>query len=369
MMEDTYGRVRIGKLGVTQVQCGSTSRPVVPCTGGDKLQPSRNVAPRRYGSRLRRGFSNDVRIIDLGHAASSGPFSRPWKRSIVAFWQFLVVLWGVIHGLVRFLLDKARRRGSKREQKRWKVTSEEEDESELTNEDGTVEGDAEVYQRFLRGEDISDDDEDAMAESSNLSDEEMSDETDEEEPVQREAEMVDLLTDLLRSPEIQDRRTTLGHEDDYLGSDGEVALAHLLHGSAATSRPLTRRVWNTLTRDRVESNVDGTSPGDHRAEELVSKRYFKNVEQRDGEKGVQHICVICMLESREIICWPCRYALILIFSHLLTIFCVLADVSRCVMTAAMRWRRGHLLRSIVALVVVKCVSPFFLPTECSYDPF
>jgi hypothetical protein len=75
--------------------------------------------PHLHATRLRRGFNNDVRIIDLGHANSSGPFSGPWNRSIVAFWQFLVVLWGVIRGLVLFLLDRARRRvgDSRRERK------------------------------------------------------------------------------------------------------------------------------------------------------------------------------------------------------------------------------------------------------------
>lgn len=264
----------------------------------------------------RRGFNNDVRIIDLGHARSSGPFSGPLNRSVVAFWQFLVVLWGVIRGLVLFLLDRARRRvgDSGRERKSRQAVSKEGDigEGEESTSDNETETDAEVYQRFLKGEDITDDDdEDAMEGILADSDgEEMSEESDEERHfLEREGEVVDLFTDLLRNSEGRDNGTvpSLEHVNGN-GSSGEMALAHLLHGSVAASRPLTRRVWNTLTqRGYFDSNSDNLSFGDQQALELVNDRYYKGAEERDREKGLQHICVVCMLESREIICWPCRY--------------------------------------------------------------
>jgi hypothetical protein len=190
-----------------------------------------------------------------------------------------------------------------------------EEDAELPNEN-KMETDAEVYQRFLRGDDISDDEDgdDAMEGSSTLSDEEMSDDADEEKHFQeREAEVVDLFTDLIRSTDVQEGRRVPGIERGYSGSSSEIALAHLLHGSAVTSGPLTRRRWKTLTqRDNLASS-NGTSGnlsfGDQQqAAELMSERYYRSVEERDKEKGLEHICVICMLESREVICWPCRYA-------------------------------------------------------------
>ena len=168
--------------------------------------------------------------------------------------------------------------------------------------DDAMEADNEVYQRFLRGEDISDDeDEDAMEGNLSISDEEMSEEEDEEKLFQeREGEVVDLFTDLLRNPEVQESRTHIN------GSNGEMALAHLLHGSVAASRPLTRRVWNTLTqRGYLDSdNDDHLTYGDQ--QHALEMRYYRGAEERDKEKGLEHICVVCMLESREIICWPCR---------------------------------------------------------------
>jgi hypothetical protein len=59
-----------------------------------------------------------------------------------------------------------------------------------------------------------------------------------------------------------------------MGSSGEMALAHLLHGSAVASRPLTRRVWNTLTQrgyfaSSSRTDHDNLSFGDQQALELM----------------------------------------------------------------------------------------------------
>lgn len=353
--EDTYGRVRMGRLSVSQVLYGTTSvrRNTVALRKEkgykDRIPPSGRSRsawrPQHYVSKLRRGFNNDVRIIDLGHADTSGLFSGPWNRSVVALWQFLVVFWGVIRGLVFWLLDKARTRAgdSRRERKSRPAIPEEDEEDAKSDGDDSTETDSEVYQRFLRGEDISDDDDDAMEGSSTKSDEEMSDEMDEEKYSQEgEVEMVDLFADLLRSPDGRDSRIVPNPElnGPNSGSNGEMALAHLLHGSSATSRPLTRQLWNSLTHrgyyssSRTDSD-DDLSFGDQQAVELVSERYSRGAEQRDKEKGLQHICVICMLETREIICWPCRY----VFSCQSLIaniddFVCLVGVWQCAMPAA-----------------------------------
>jgi hypothetical protein len=217
-----------------------------------------------------------------------------------------------------------------------------EGDAESASESNTTGSDVEVYQKFLRGEDISDDDEDAMEGSLTLSDDEMSDQTDEEKYLQeRDAEVVDLFTDLLRNPDVQDSQS------------GEMALAHLLHGSAVASRPLTRQLWNTLT----QRGHSAPSSRDQPEATEMTERYLRKVEERDTQKGLEHICVICMLESREIICWPCRCVLV----QRCLIGCVIdslySDIGvwRCVMAAARHWRRERRLRSIVVLVVVKCM--------------
>ena len=104
---DTYGCVRMGRFSVAQIEYGSTSlaRPTPPVSSGmiadvhssDDIVSARR-RPRRPAPgapRVRRGFNNDIRNIDLGTRDGS-PFSGPWTRNIITLWQFLVILSGVL---------------------------------------------------------------------------------------------------------------------------------------------------------------------------------------------------------------------------------------------------------------------------------
>jgi hypothetical protein len=318
-----YGRVKMGRLEVVQVESGSSSigGPMEPSLSARMEDPYDNRTPaRRRKRRLllegpRGGFNNDVRIVDLGNTSNSGLFSGFWNRNLVAFWQFLVVLWGVIKGLIRFLLEKARGRVRHSEQEKAGFVVPEvldrEEGGELIPETERGWKEKELYRKFLHDEEISDDDEDAMGEVSALS----SDDTDEEESGEdREAEdeAIGLFTDILRNGSTSGRVSCSSPSRSYNhASSGEVVLAHLVHGTGSSS-PLTRRNWNALeqghqllsNRRRNQPAVDDNTGPLFDEGTLIPAAYGREMEKRDKE--LQHVCVVCMLEAREIICWPCR---------------------------------------------------------------
>ncbi len=112
-----------------------------------------------------------------------------------------------------------------------------------------------LYQRFLRGENISDDDDDHVEDTEGTlsEDDEIADSDDDQiDDDERQAEAITLFADLL-----QDR--SINGEDT---SPGEMVLAHLAHGGRlSTTGPLTRRGvecslparrsgWSTKVRKR-----------------------------------------------------------------------------------------------------------------------
>lgn len=199
----------------------------------------------------------------------------------------------------------------------------------------------EVYLKFLRGEDISDDeeyrededlegDEDEDEETGNEEGDEIEEETGEEEAFR-------LFTDILRhgtdkpprdgsvslesplnTPSSHTRPSS--HVPQNSVSNGELVLAHLMHGHSPPNQlqlsspgPLTRKRWNTL----VDTNLGGRNP---RASEVTSRSQnhqfddmFESIEETDEPLDLGHPsvvarsqCVICMGSARDIICWPCR---------------------------------------------------------------
>ncbi len=358
-----YGRVKMGRLGVVQVESGSSSigGPMGPSLSPtEDLYPYDDRTPARRRKRRpllggpRGGFNNDVRIVDLGNTSNSGLFSGLRNRNLVAFWQFLVVLWGVIKGLIMFLLDKARGRvrHSEQEKARFVVPEvlDQEEDGEQMREKGWTE--RELYQKFLH-EEISDDDEDAMGEGSALSsdDKETSDDTDEEdsgEDREAEDEAIGLFTDILRNESTSRRVSCSSPSTSYdRASSGEVVLAHLVHGSESSS-PLTRRNWNALlqghqllsNRRRNQPAVDDNIGPLFNQGTSISAAYGREVEERDKEKELQYVCVVCMLEAREIICWPCRcVCVILIVNSFQLIFRLFLDVLLYATAVEKRWRR------------------------------
>lgn len=144
----------------------------------------------------------------------------------------------------------------------------------------TIPPQRDIYERFLSGEVLSDDDEE-FSPSSDLvprhdddNDETGSDTPDEE---------VD----------------TLALYNDLSATTSSSATAPLLlaHMTDTSSSPLTRRRYRSL--------VSG-QPDDHEKSAREACIDGKIGKRQDSSTESQRNCVICTVEERQIICWPCR---------------------------------------------------------------
>lgn len=207
------------------------------------------------------------------------------------------------------------------------VREEEIGDSGNADADGVGEGEDEMlYQRFLRGENISDDDDDEVDECAEEDVEDV--EEDDEEEVDRQNEALGLFTDLIQSGERE------GHQ-------GEMVLAHLVHGlgssldnrpasssmsgsgrttamSPSSKGPLTRRKWkDLLSIDVPREEQDGLEDfSDEDDDEVSISRAGYDDDKKERQLDMRHVCVVCTIEVRDIICWPCRCVLPFLFPFL-----------------------------------------------------
>ena len=322
----TYGVVRMGRIGVAEVQYGSssTSRRVQPPSTPSNpyedlsIRRRRRTNPSETQQRQQRGLLNEVRTIELGITNMAEPPSgiSGWWRQIKESWFFFVALWDVLTGLAFFLWHKVKSRGRSQPSNRAGKPSttvrtsaerhqQQEDNQSVEDDDDDTQRmnrEQEVYSRFLRGEEISDDEHDDDFTSS-FEDEDSrrtgEEEEGEEEEENGQNEAVRLFTDFLRN----------GHGAPATSVGGEMVLAHLLHGQATSSGPLTRQGWRELVGQggvgayrspfrNEEDDIDG----DNRWGQPSFKRSDATPPMFNTTT-----CVICTNGQRDIICWPCRY--------------------------------------------------------------
>jgi len=353
----TYGTVKMGRVGVGEVQHGWTTTTSSSSHGSNTrstaiasssafslarmgrmtslgmdadvevyhdLTTSSRRRKRSAGPTQVRGLKNEVRTVDLGTSESTGSGSGgSWRHWLREFRAFLAALWGVITGMVLFLLERARGRVRVRDQVAKGVHSTPDFDEKLTNgkddhgvseEERRKRREREIYQRFLRGEDISDDEDDMDEPTSSDEDEDSVDgEQDGEDEEEGGAEAVRLFTDLLRSGHhgVSSSAPRSGHQN------GEMVLAHLMHGNIGPSPgPLTRRRWNALVRNDISYDQNELDDGDDAFLEvpgrMISDPYGPGrdvdaeMEMERRRHGANTLCVICTTEARDIICWPCR---------------------------------------------------------------
>lgn len=177
-----------------------------------------------------------------------------------------------------------------------------------------------IYSRFLRGESVSDDEDDDYSPS------EGHDERDTNDSPYGSLDPSDIEDE--PGTEAEDSEAAYGRETANLYTDllkasnaptappGPVLIAHM---TASSPSPLTRRRYNQLVAEPHQhtSPIPG-APGDPKDEWLAflqdrRPRAPDNVsyntpadptaETPDGRR----CCVICTTEPREIICWPCRF--------------------------------------------------------------
>ena len=162
-------------------------------------------------------------------------------------------------------------------------------------------GDDDVYSRFVRGEIVSDDEDDYDPDLDDEGEPEASDNDDESsESEEGEADRKGVETAGLYSDFLIDAASAMP------GNPGPVLLAHM---TTQSSLPLTRRRYGKLVSHPEGQSSSTQRHSDwssfvqerrHEAESSVAAR--RNDASNEGRMN----CVVCTSEPREIICWPCR---------------------------------------------------------------
>ncbi|KAK0196477.1 hypothetical protein F5146DRAFT_1152389, partial [Armillaria mellea] len=297
--EIEYGSVEMSRSGVVTVIPGSVA---VPSSG-------RN----RNRRRTMWGWKNEIRAVHVreGDTSTGGSVGIPGIIGVSRLW--LREAWRYVRGVCKVLRTAfgmfwERFRAKKvthdwiAPRRRLQVGK----DLDTPEEEGYEE---DAYDKFVQGDELSDDDDDDEwdhdnASSSSSDEEDEGDDEDEDEgDEERDREALVLYADL-RSNE------------STPGVSSSTLLAHMIHTGGS---PLTRRRYDAMLdgemhRDAVPGNLSpsGTS---------ASLRAYANAHaflflaastaksddfsSADGDDRRQN-CVICTTEAREIICWPCR---------------------------------------------------------------
>ncbi|KIJ69205.1 hypothetical protein HYDPIDRAFT_172656 [Hydnomerulius pinastri MD-312] len=243
--------------------------------------------------RMRKGFANEIKSVKATSAEGDLWLDMIWYRE---FARFGVGVARVVKGLGQLFWNIVR--GRSRWRRARSYTDSESTASSTERLRGDQEDEQDVYDRFVRGEQVSDDEYDeyeptrrsrSNSISSTFSN---SDSEKEEHSNDDQTETVDLYADLSSAVSVS--------------TSASLLLAHMADTSPS---PLTRRRFNRL--------VSGTSPNpldsdnrDEWAEVLRARRSATSVAgsaaNEDPLGEARRNCVICTVEPRQIICWPCR---------------------------------------------------------------
>ena len=267
-----YGEVEMNRSGVSSVTYTSEHH------GGRRTQ--------------KKGFGNEIRRIKVGssphgdHMVDATWFIE-FKRFGCAIARFGVGLWRMAGRLLRGQPAFPRPLAAPG----WQTQDSSALSPDVFHEDETkpfVPGQRDIYERFLSGEELSDDDDDFFPPSSPAppqdddGDDDDSDDGDAGGDSPHEgAETLALFSDLSAATS---------------SATAPVLLAHMTDTS---SSPLTRRRYRSLVSSQEDS--------ERRAWEVFinDRRDSVNV-QHSPTSETRRNCVICTVEERQIICWPCR---------------------------------------------------------------
>ncbi|EJF66350.1 hypothetical protein DICSQDRAFT_166043 [Dichomitus squalens LYAD-421 SS1] len=255
-------------------------------TGVSGLSPAYEQRGRRRV--FKKGFANE--ITDVKVKAASTDFwvntvlNVAWQRHLGAFllsaWRASRRVWGAAAAKVRGSPASRERSPSVQVM------------DVRPGRQSVV--DVDPYERFVRGESVSDDEDDEFHpddEGTPQPDTELATSSDEEESEVEDdsVEQVQLYADLSKSD---------------VGS-APLLLAHMTDKSAS---PLTRRGYKRLvsgpSQARAKDDVDDWD--EFVSDRRRAKRIALPPPDEDPASENARACVICTVEPRDIICWPCR---------------------------------------------------------------
>lgn len=277
--EAKAGTVELGRFGVASV--------------------SRTFEGRGKNRRAKKGLANEIKCVKAASAEGDLWLDMTWYREFSRFTvgvtrrvkNLFQLLWGMVRGRTGL---RARSPGPSF------PTGEEDDADILSplSEERKPEEVQNVYDRFVSGEYVSDDDHDEFVPGENSSpscsrsSSFSGDSAGEEDESQQET--VGLYADL---------STTTS-----ASTSPSLLLAHMIDNS---NWPLTRRRFNDMLSSRtVTTSSQGSS--DNGWTEVVRARRPLTTSSSDAAESqgsgaeFRHNCVVCTVEPRQIICWPCR---------------------------------------------------------------
>ncbi|KAF8868869.1 hypothetical protein BD779DRAFT_824016 [Infundibulicybe gibba] len=259
-----YGSMKLDKGGISDFVPAS----IVKRAGGRGKERAKSLG----------GFQNEIRTVDLGVDTDARSGWGGWLRWARELRQFLRAWWSAVKGLMGCFwgLICGRKPNS--------PPSFESPSVHEARQEGSGERHGSAYERFLRGEAISDDEGDEFRESGSES---------ESESLESDVEHEDAIDDGVGE--------AVGLYSDFMGSagenqdedGGEVVLAHMIHRE---SGPLTRRRYAGLVSPRRGDGAAG----------VKGEIYTPPLKSQEDLESMRRLCVICICEAREVICWPCR---------------------------------------------------------------
>lgn len=251
--------------------------------------------------RFKKGFSNEVKTIKVTTTGGDIWFDTAWCRDLARLGMSLVQC---ARGLIMKSWNALRRRSRKPPNfpPRRIVVRNEAAASER-NHDLDAEEDEEqeeLYKRFIRGEPMDEDDEDfeyhptetegngstspSPSRSEHGSEEE---EEGEEVPGQVTDEIVNLFSDLSSTPSAM--------------TSASVLMAHMTHNSTL---PMTRQRFEHLMS--APSQRSDSFMSDWSDVAAIRRPSSSGTGTPEDSQDTMRNCVICTVEPRQIICWPCR---------------------------------------------------------------
>ncbi|KAF8517501.1 hypothetical protein BU17DRAFT_49653 [Hysterangium stoloniferum] len=269
-------------LGNEVVGLGSTSSP----DGEVELDRAR-IVDIRNGSG--GGFFNEIKRVKAVTATDGDSWIdmvwvREWGRFFAGLWSFVKGSWRFIF---RALWKRLRGITSSESHPEMASYNERRGTQSIQVDELSEET---VYQSFLRGETISDDDDDYVED-----DESQWERSHSRSPTPSPFDN-DMDSDWERheAANLYADFTTSTHSRAPSPSLAPVLLAHVAN---AGSSPLTRRQFSRLLTRPDDDNV---------ADFIEERRHTKTNRGISEIDETRRNCVICTVEARDIICWPCR---------------------------------------------------------------
>jgi hypothetical protein len=247
---------------------------------------SNMVEGRGRRRKMREGFSNEVKGVKASSNEGDLWLNSAWYRELARFGAGVRKF---AKGLWRLVWDGLRRRARRGPQDIFASAREGTASLERMPSSASDESDEQdIYDRFLRGETVTDDDE-------------------EFEPRRRSRTVSISGTPSTISDDGEGGETVGLYADlSSAASTSTSAPVLLAHMTDTAASPLTRRRYSRLVSGEGTLSEHGTIFDDW--SKIIDDRrsMLGSAEEDDGLSGSRRNCVICTAEPRQIICWPCR---------------------------------------------------------------